>query len=118
MENKQRWQDWINLILGAWLFLSPFFGFGAFKDAASWNSYIFGAIVFAISAIALLTPQLWEEWINGIIGLWLIASPFILAFSSHQLATWNDIIVGILILGDAIWAGAVQPPHQPLEHAH
>ena len=118
MGNKQRWQDWVNLFLGAWLFLSPFFGFGSMKDVASWNSYIFGAIVFASSGIALYTPRLWEEWLNVIVGLWLIASPFALIFSTHHAATLNDVVVGILIFISAIWAGSVQPPRSTLEHAH
>ncbi len=31
METKQRWQDWLNLILGIWLLSAPFFGIGAAK---------------------------------------------------------------------------------------
>jgi len=64
-----------------------------------------------------LTPKVWEEWLNGIIGLWLIASPFVLAFSSHT-ATWNDVVVGILLFISALWARALQPPGSSLEHAH
>lgn len=121
MESKQRWQDWVNLILGTWLFFSPYFGFDTAKGIAAWNSYVIGVAVFVFSAIALYMPQAWEEWCNGMIGLWLIAAPFVLAFESHQATTWNDIVVGILVLVSAIWAGAgsVQPPsHPPMEHAH
>ena len=118
MNIKQRWQDWVNLILGIWLFITPFFlGYGSMNDAAAWNSYIFGVAVFVISAIALYAPQAWEEWINMIIGLWLIISPFVIGFTSHGQAEWNDIIVGLLIFGSALWAVAEQPSHPPMEHA-
>lgn len=26
MSSTQRWQDWLNRLLGVWLFLAPFFG--------------------------------------------------------------------------------------------
>lgn len=116
MEHKQRWQDWVNLILSVWLFLSPFFGFEALTHVASWNSFIFGIAVFVVSVIALITPKIWEEWVNGIIGLWLIASPFIFVFSSHQ-AAWNVVVIGILIFISAVWAGSARTPRTPLEHA-
>ncbi|MFZ5589994.1 MAG: SPW repeat domain-containing protein [Pseudomonadota bacterium] len=68
METKQRWQDWINLILGLWLLVAPFLGVGLHADAAAWNSYIFGAIIALLSAAALGKPQAWEEWTNLVIG--------------------------------------------------
>lgn len=39
----------------------------------------------------------WIRWANVVLGIWLILSPFILGFVSDQ-ATWNNIVVGILIL--------------------
>lgn len=37
------------------------------------------------------------RWINLILGLWLIVSPFVLGFSSNAYALWNNLIVGILV---------------------
>lgn len=43
------WEDWINLVLGVWLFLSPwFFGYTNMRSIA-WNSYIVGALVGIIA---------------------------------------------------------------------
>ena len=39
----------------------------------------------------------WARWANVILGIWLILSPFILGFVTDQ-ATWNNIIVGFLVL--------------------
>src|SRR4051794_31706808 len=50
--------------------------------------------------------------INILFGLWLILAPFILGYSRLTVATWNDIILGVLIAGFALlrnfggWAGA------------
>jgi len=39
----------------------------------------------------------WYAWINIILGLWLILSPFLLGFESDQ-AIWNSAIVGFLVI--------------------
>jgi hypothetical protein len=105
---EQRWQDWVNLILGAWLFLSPWFGLASTSTSA-WNAWVFGAVIAAFSVWALALPQRWEEWINLIVGVWVLIAPFVLAFTDQTGATWNHIIVGIIVGIDAIWAMAQTP---------
>ena len=115
MERKQRWQDWINVLLGVWLFVAPFFGLVALTGMPAWNGYIFGVIIAVLSIWALVQPRAWEEWINLLIGIWLIISPFVLGFSMHTAAMWNFIIVGIIVGADALWAALANP--SPMQHA-
>lgn len=112
MERQQRWQDWVNLVLGVWLFLSPFFGIGE-SQAATTNSYVFGFIVAAASAWALSRPRIWEEWVNLAVGVWLIIAPLVLGFSNETGAMWNHIIVGLVVAGDALWVMLQRPIHRP-----
>jgi len=114
METKRRWQDWINLILGVWLFITPFLGMDALNSMAAWNGYIFGVIVAALSIWALAQPRAWEEWINLVVGVWLILAPFILGFSTNTTAMWNHIVVGVIIGADALWAALARP--SPMQH--
>jgi len=109
-----RWQDWFNLILGAWLILAPFIGIGVSNDVAAGNSYVSGAVIaiFAIAAIA--RPQMWEEWVNLIAGAWLIVAPFALGFTLQQGPMWNQVVVGLLVVVDAVWAALQTPP----QHKH
>lgn len=100
----QRWQDWLNLILGIWLFFAPMVGVGTAMGIAAWDSYIVGVLVALFSIGALARPQQWEEWINAVLGLWLILAPFVLAFTSETGPMWNHIIVGLVIGGGALWA--------------
>lgn len=116
METKQRWQDWVNLILGVWLFITPFLGMDTVMSVAAWNGYIFGTIVVVLSIWALAQPRAWEEWINFVIGVWLILAPFILGFSHQTGAMWNHIIVGVIIGVDALWAALTTKP-TPMQHA-
>ena len=44
--------------------------------------------------------------INVIAGVWLIAAPFVLGYSSTQAALWSDIVLGIAIaVIGTVWAG-------------
>ena len=42
-------------------------------------------------------------WISLVLGIWLIASPFALGYSSTMTATANDIVLGILLFGCSAW---------------
>lgn len=103
----QRWQDWGMLVLGAWLFFSPFWlnGYASNASPAAWNSYILGVLVVAFAVAALATGQRWEEWLKLAFSVWMVISPVILDFYARENgAAWNQIIVGILIGADAAWA--------------
>jgi len=107
---KTRWQDWLNLVFGVWLFFSPwllqYFTARPYTDQtiASWNSIFFGAAVVVFAVWALFVPKKWEEWTNLILGLWLIASPWVLGFHNNLVAAANIVGVGLVI---AIFSGTV-----------
>jgi sulfite exporter TauE/SafE len=48
-----------------------------------------------------LNEARYSSGLNVLLGIWIIASPFILTFTDNSSALWNDIIVGavVLILG-------------------
>jgi predicted MFS family arabinose efflux permease len=98
------WQDAINLVLGAWLVLSPLIlGYVGDRNPA-WNAFIVGAAIFILAAAAIWAFQKWEEWINVLLGLWLIVSPWALGFNTMPTPLWNQIIVGVLTGGLALWS--------------
>jgi hypothetical protein len=37
-----------------------------------------------------------QNWVNFILGLWLIVTPFALHYGDITVATWNNVIIGIL----------------------
>lgn len=98
-----RFQDWINLVLGAFLILSPWlFGF-ADQTMAAWNSWIAGIVVAALSVAALVRFAEWEEWVNVAIGIWILVSPWVLGFSGVSAAMWTCVVLGIVIAAMAAW---------------
>ena len=51
-------QEWFNLILGVWVFVAPWvLGFAARASDAAWDHWIVGALVFLVSASALMSPH-------------------------------------------------------------
>lgn len=108
---KTRWQDWINLIVGAWLFFSPWLLKYATLGTASWDSFIFGVAIVVFAVWALYAPKAWEELTNLILGAWLIISPWVLGFSTNRLVMWNLVIVGAIVAASSgIAALGKQPP--------
>lgn len=108
MELKdKRWQDWLNLIIGIWLFISPWVvGFAGSQVSASWNAWIFGVAIVVFSGIAVSMPQAWEEVINILIGIWMVISSWVLGVTSRPAET-NAVIVGLLVILFAAWAMAM-----------
>ncbi|MEJ2574699.1 MAG: SPW repeat protein, partial [Gammaproteobacteria bacterium] len=109
---KERWQDLIVLAFGVWLLCSPwwleYFTGYPYTDqtAASWNSIFFGLAITLFAIWVLVLPEKWEEWINLVVGLWLVASPWALRFDTYTVATVNMLVVGgIVALCAAIGLG-------------
>ena len=114
---NKHWQDWIILAFGVWLLCSPwwlqYFTGRPYTDqtAASWNSILFGLTVVFFAIWALTLPQKWEEWINLVLGLWLIASPWALGFDTYTIAMVNMVVVGgIIVLSAAVGLGRLYFP--------
>lgn len=111
---KETVADTINLVLGAFLFLSPWmFGF-ANEAAASWNAWLSGIVVAALAIAALSAFAEWEEWIELIVGVWVAASPWLVGFTANATAMWLHVVIGIIVAVAAavrLWIAYNSPPH-------
>jgi len=113
MENwtNARLCDVANLILGAILFLSPWmFGFDAGR--ASENANIAGIAIAALAIAALAAFAIWEEWLNLIVGLWTLVSPWVLGFQGTTAMTVHVVIGAAVAIIAAIelWIMSQNPP--------
>lgn len=112
-QSKERWRDGVMLVLGVWLFLSPWIlGFAAALPAAAgeatgspaaWNAWIVGIVIAAVAAWAIVRFAPWQDWVNGVLGAWLVIAPWVLGFGGLATAAWNHVIVGLLVLAFAAW---------------
>jgi hypothetical protein len=46
----------------------------------------------------------WQDSVNLIVGLWMLASPWVLAYQAETRPMWNSVILGILIAAVAFYA--------------
>jgi hypothetical protein len=100
-----RWQDWVNLVLGIWLFVSPWaLGFQAAMPGSSGNFFIVGVAIIVLAIVGLNARWLWQEWLNLALGIWLVVSPWLLGFSADAAARDDAIFVGIVAGVMAAWA--------------
>ncbi|SFP35517.1 SPW repeat-containing protein [Mesorhizobium sp. NFR06] len=111
MEAKKS-QDWITLVLAICLFISPWvIGYTAAMVPA-WNAWIVG-VALGIMALATLSVFAeWEEWVNLVLGLWLIVSPWLLKFAADTNVMATHVVLGVLVVAASAWAvWDIRHPH-------
>ena len=115
----KRWQDLGNILLGAWLFASPWaLSYVEGYRNASMNAYILGVAIVVFAAVAVYIPRVWEEWINMALGVWMIVSPWVLGFTAERNIAMNAIIVGLLVTALAAWAMVRDKSFEKWWHDH
>jgi hypothetical protein len=98
--------------LGLWELLSAFVLLRWTVPVAFWNAFIVGALIMLMALIAQRRTEAHVdeglEWAVAGVSLWLVVSPFLLAYDLLMpVAMWNDIIVGVVSLLLALRAESV-----------
>jgi hypothetical protein len=60
--------------------------------------------MMTISTINEKLTARWKDAANGVLGLWLAASPWILSYATEAVPAWNAHVVGVIIAIAAIAA--------------
>ncbi len=99
----------LNVLLGAWLILAPFV-LRYSHMLTSWISGIVGAIVMLLAGIRVVFPARMPglSWVNAALGLWLIAAPLLLRFSTRSGS--NDLLIGTALAVIGSWSALITPP--------
>lgn len=106
VKKNRYWQNWVSVVLGVWIcaspwvFRSPVVGDAAMEIPmiATWATLVVGLLIMIVAIGALLLFEPWEEWINVILGGWLMSSPWVLKLSAEELFTWNIVVAGGLVV--------------------
>jgi hypothetical protein len=104
--------DVANLILGAILFFSPWV-FGFDSGRASQNAHIAGIVIAVLAVAALAAFAIWEEWLNLVVGLWTLVSPWLLGFEGIASAMRVHVAIGAavaILAAIEIWIIYQNPP--------
>ena len=101
----RRWVDWVNVILGVWLIVSAWvLVLNATEGAIAWSSWSAGCAIVALAAFSMYRASVGADALGIIIGIWLVASPWILRLRDQPSAATNAVIMGLLVIGYALWA--------------
>lgn len=46
---------------------------------------------------------MWQLWLTGLIGIWVLLSPWVFTFPSSSGAMWNNVIFGAITIVLAVW---------------
>ncbi|MEN3347508.1 MAG: hypothetical protein V7632_1143 [Bradyrhizobium sp.] len=97
------WEDWVGMLLGVLIMVSPWFPLQASdvidveRSHLVLNSFVVGMLVLGLAQLEYVALHRWEEVGSLLLGLWLIASPFVLGYSADQaLQAWH-ILLGALV---------------------
>jgi len=105
--------DIYTLALGAFLFAAPWL-FGYVREAARLDDWTSSALVVASAAAAVLAFAEWQQWASMILGLWVLASPWLLGFA-HAKAMPINVGIGLTIAflsALALWLIHYQPARE------
>jgi SPW repeat len=96
--------DVYNLSLAVFLFVSPWL-FAYSSGATRIDFWASSALIAVASAAAIVAFSDWEEWLNLLLGIWLISAPWLLGYA-HTGAMHVSIGVGVIVTylaGLRIW---------------
>lgn len=99
----KHWQDPANVLLGAWLVVSPWVLGYQGVTVAMVSTVAIGVLLVASSAGAMMLPAAWEEWLDAILGAALMMAPMLLGFDSVDAALQNALVTGGIVTFLALW---------------
>jgi hypothetical protein len=80
---------------GLFLFVSPWL-FAYRGEVARIDVWASGAAIVTISIAAIVAFSDWEEWLNLLLGLWMMVSPWVLGFT-HTRAMHVTMGLGAMV---------------------
>ncbi|MFC0251425.1 SPW repeat protein [Massilia consociata] len=101
--STKRWQDQVMVLIGVWLFVSPWvFGYPG-TSAAAMNAGIAGAIIAVLAAFDLVKSHVWAVLLNVVVGAWVAVSPWLVDTMRDPAMSWSLVIGGIATIVLALW---------------
>ena len=90
-------QDWVNLVCGALLFISPWTLKFSGDLMAARTAWVGGIVIGAMAIAALVQFAEWEEWVALVVGVLVVISPWVLGFAAVHAALWTCVVLGLIV---------------------
>lgn len=98
-KNHRNWEDWLGMLLGILIGLSPWFAGYTDSQLVTANALLFGALVLMFAQLELVSLRRWEEIAEILCGLWVMGSPFIFGYAgTGELRYWHFGLGAIVVL--------------------
>ena len=105
----KRWQDQLILLLGLWLFITPWVFSYSIPSPEAWNAFVSGAVIAVLAAFDLYKTFFWAVVLNLLVGIWVAVSPWVLKVADQRPLMWGALIVGIAVAVLALWEMRTDP---------
>jgi hypothetical protein len=103
-----QWASGLNLLAAIWLFISAFAVYA--HGSMMTNNVILGIVIGVLAAIRLAGAydQAWVSWLNALLGVWVVVSPWAVMgtgpFGPTQAMIINNCITGGVIIALSCWS--------------
>ena len=101
--STRRWQDQLMVLIGVWLFISPWVFLYPPGTPAAWNATLAGAIIGILAAFDLVRTYVWAVLFNIVVGAWVTISPWLVDTVNDPAMTWSLVIAGIATIVLGLW---------------
>ena len=122
------WEDWLGMLLGVLIVLSPWFPTQAGHEVVDaersyviLNTFTVGILVFAVAQLEYIALRRWEELAAILLALWLIVSPYVFGYHGDGLLRFYHSTLGglVLLLGTLqLWQDWELSDQDLLRHGH
>ena len=99
----------LNFLAGIWIIISAWVYGAIYTSGSAWNSIVVGIVIAVFAAIRFFSPRsaVGLSWINALLGIWMIISPWVYGYAGTNTARmWNSVIFGIIVLILGVWSAA------------
>jgi SPW repeat len=103
----RRWRDYVTMVLGLVLILTPPVFGDTGQAVAAMSAYILGALILLSGVLtAAMREENGAEVVPGILAVVTFVAPWVLGFSGVTAVAWVSWIVGVLVFanaGEMLW---------------
>ena len=107
--SSRHWQDQLMVVIGVWLFMSPWaLGYPSYSPPVI-NANIAGAIIALLAAFDLVKTYVWAVLLNIVVGVWVAVSPWLVGVVRDPAMTWSLVLTGIATIVLGVWELRTDP---------
>lgn len=98
-----RWQNWLGVLLGFYMLLTPWIIPAIFPVAPASAAIIIAGLIAgltlaSVSLVGIVDPEIWIDWLKYFLSFGLLLTPWLLGFNDNIFFTFNFVFAGMLLI--------------------